>query len=349
MTTQSARAGQSVRISAAIEHWPFLRPFRITGHVFDGVDVLVATVEAGGLQGRAEAAGVYYRGETAVTLAAQVASLAAGVNTLSRQELLQAMPAGGARNAVDCALWDLEAKQARQPVWQLAKLPGTKPLLTTFTIGADDPNRMAALACGMAGAKALKLKLLGDGGDAERVRAVHRARPDAWLGVDANQGFTPASYHDLLPALVAARVQLVEQPFPTDRDADLDGLGSPIPLAADESVQDHRDIERFVGRVDVINIKLDKCGGLTEALAMVATARACGLKLMVGNMLGTSLSTAPGFVLGQLCDLVDLDGPTFLAQDRTPSVVYANGLIDCADTVWGSAAPRHAVPQETLT
>ncbi len=196
---------------------------------------------------------------------------------------------------------------------------------------------MASLATSMKQARALKLKLLGDDGDAERVRAVRAARPDTWIGVDANQGFTPTSFHALLPALMDANVQLVEQPFPIARDADLDGLGSPIPLAADESVQDHRDIERFVGRVNVINIKLDKCGGLTEALAMVSLARSLGFELMVGTMTATSLSTAAGFVLGQVCDLVDLDAPTFLARDHVPPVAYVDGHLHCPDAIWGSA------------
>jgi L-Ala-D/L-Glu epimerase len=328
----------SMKISNVIEHWPFLRPFRITGHTFDGIDLLVTTVESGGLRGCAEAAGVYYRGETANSMAAEVEQFAAKERIGSREELQLAMAPGGARNALDCAWWDLEAKQARQPVWQMAGLTGVRPLLTTFTLGADDPGTMATLAASLTPARALKLKLLGDGGDAERVRAVRAARPDTWMGVDANQGFTPASFHALLPALVDARVQLIEQPFPVARDADLDGLGSPIALAADESVQDQYDIERFVGRVDVINIKLDKCGGLTEALAMVSLARRLGFRLMVGNMVGTSLSTATGFVLGQFCDLVDLDGPIFLARDRASPVVYRDGHIHCPDEAWGSAS-----------
>jgi L-alanine-DL-glutamate epimerase-like enolase superfamily enzyme len=326
-----------MKISNSIERWPFLRPFHIAGHTFDGVDVLVATVTAGGLCGHGEAAGVYYRGETTDSMAAEIDRLAQDVGIESREELRRVMAPGGARNALDCALWDLEAKQARQPVWQLAGLNSVRPLLTTLTIGGDTPGRMAGCATLMKQARALKLKLLGDGGDAERVRAVRAVRPDVWLGVDANQGFTPASFHALLPTLVEAKVQLVEQPFPIERDADLDGLGSPIALAVDESVLDQRDIERFVGRADVINIKLDKCGGLTEALEMVSLAHSLGFKAMVGTMPVTSLSTAVGFVLGQLCDFVDLDGPIFLARDREPSVAYVDGHLHCPDAVWGSA------------
>ena len=328
----------TMKISTAIEHWPFTSPFRITGHVFDGIDVLLATVEHDGLSGRAEAAGVYYRSETAAILDEQIRRFAGNGPVVSRQELARALGAGGARNALDCALWDLEAKQARQPVWKLAGLNAIRPLLTTLTLGADDPGRMAEMATRLVHARALKLKLLGDGGDGERVRAVRAERPDVWIGVDANQGFTPDTYHALLPALVAARVELVEQPFRVERDCDLDHLGSPIPIAADESVQDREYLERLVGRVDAINIKLDKCGGLTEALALAYAARRAGMKVMVGNMGGTSLSVAPSYVLGQLCDLVDLDGPILLARDRSPAVTYTDGFVACPDEVWGAAS-----------
>ena len=324
-------------LSATLEHWPFQRPFRITGHVFDGIDVVVATARAGGLCGRGEAAGVYYHGETAADMKARIDALDAGELDLDRERLLAMMPAGGARNAVDCALWELESRRVAQPVWKLAGVQAMRPLLTTWTLGAEDAGAMAGRATQYVQARMLKLKLLGDGADAERVTAVRAARPDAWIGVDANQGFTRDSFHDLVPTLVDARVRLVEQPFPTDKDHWLDGLASPIPLAADESVQERADIERLVGRVDMINIKLDKSGGLTEALAMVALARRLGLKVMVGNMIGTSLSAAPGFVLGQLCDLADLDGPLLLSRDRTPPVAYADGSICCPDEVWGHA------------
>lgn len=334
---QSAR--RRIAISAEIEHWPFTRPFHITGHVFDGVDVLVVTAESDGLRGRGEAAGVYYHGETVPEMACQIERMAGDLATASRTDLLELLPAGGARNALDCALWDLEAKQLGQPVWKLAGLAAPSPLLTTFTIGAGDPGPMAELARSYANARSLKLKLTGDGADAERVQAVRAARPDAWIGIDANQGFTPDSFHALLPTLLAARVALVEQPFPLDRNQDLDGLNSPIPIAADESVQDRHDIAAVAGRVQIINIKLDKSGGLTEALAMAAEARRLGLKLMVGNMLGTSLSTAPGFVFGQLCDFADLDGPIFLARDRVAAVHYADGKVFCPDDIWGSPAP----------
>jgi L-alanine-DL-glutamate epimerase-like enolase superfamily enzyme len=189
------------------------------------------------------------------------------------------------------------------------------------------------------GAKAIKLKLLGDGLDADRVAAVRAARGDVWLAVDANQGFTPQTLEALTPALVEADVKLVEQPFPIGDEALLDGYAGPIEIAADESVQSLADVEGLVGRFQVVNIKLDKCGGLTEGLAMARAARRLGLKVMVGNMTGTSLAMGPAFVLGQLCDIVDLDGPMFLSRDRTPGVRYEAGYIHCDEAVWGGAAP----------
>jgi L-alanine-DL-glutamate epimerase-like enolase superfamily enzyme len=324
-----------VSISQSVEHWPFKHPFRITGHTFDGIDVLVVTVERGGLIGRGEAAGVYYRGETAELIATQVEAFAANTSLTHRDELLTSMPPGGARNALDCALWDLEAKEAKRSVSELAGLGPPRPLLTTLTLSAEAPEAMAQAACALADARALKLKLLGDAADVERVNAVRAARPDVWIGVDANQGFTPRSYHDLIGTLVAADVQLIEQPFAVGLEHQLIGLDSPIPIAADESVQDHHDLERVGEGVQVVNIKLDKCGGLTEALRMAANARQLGLRVMVGNMVGTSLSIAPAFVLGQLCDLVDLDGPVFLARDRDPTVSYTAGLVSCPPELWG--------------
>jgi L-alanine-DL-glutamate epimerase-like enolase superfamily enzyme len=250
--------------------------------------------------------------------------------------LQQLLPPGGARNAVDCALWELDAHRLGAPVWQLAGLPAPKPLVTTFTLGADDPQVMAAGARKYAQARALKLKLAGDlPADIERVRAVRAARPEVWMGVDANQGYTIDALDALLAALLPAKISLLEQPLKRGREADLDGFKSMIPIAADESALSMSDIPGLVGRFEVVNIKLDKCGGLTEGLAMAHEARRLGLGVMVGNMVGTSLAMAPAFVLGQLCDVVDLDGPIFLAKDRTPSMTYTNGSAWSGEQVWG--------------
>jgi L-alanine-DL-glutamate epimerase-like enolase superfamily enzyme len=268
---------------------------------------------------------------------AQVESVRAGIEAgISRESAQTLLPAGGARNALDCALWDLEAKLAGRGGWQIAGLEKPHPLLTTMTCSAEDPEKMAATAAGYRNAKAIKLKLTGEPSDADRVRAVREARADVWLGVDANQGFTRASLEQLMPVLIETRVQLIEQPFPIGQDSLLDGFQSPIPVAADESVQTLADVRGLVGRFKVMNIKLDKCGGLTEGLAMARLARELALETMVGNMMGTSLAMAPAYLLGQLCSVVDLDGPIFLKTDRDQRVKYADGLISCPEAIWGN-------------
>jgi L-Ala-D/L-Glu epimerase len=328
-----------LKLSAQIEKRPLTHAFHITGYTFTESEVLVVSLQDGELTARGEGLGVYYRHDTPASMLQQIEALRGAIESgTTREQLLQLLPAGGARNAVDCALWDLEAKRSGQPVWQLAGMPAPQSLLTTFTLSADAPEVMAKEASELTHARALKLKLTNDRHNAERVRAVRAARPGAWLMVDANQGFTRESLLTALPAFVEAGVAVVEQPFPIGCEDWLDGLNAPIPIAADESVQDHRDLQNLVGRVQVINIKLDKCGGLTEALAMAQQARDLGFKLMVGNMGGTSLSMAPAFVLGSLCSVVDLDGPVYMLGDRTPSVSYQDGRVWCPDTVWGGPA-----------
>jgi L-Ala-D/L-Glu epimerase len=241
-----------------------------------------------------------------------------------------------ARATRSIALWELDARRSSTPVWQLAELSPPKALITTFTLGADDPTAMAIGARKYAQARALKLKLTGDLNlDSARVRAVREARPGVWMGVDANQGYSIEALDSLIEMLIDADISLLEQPLKRGREADLDGFKSPIPVAADESVLSLKDVPGLVGRFDVVNIKLDKCGGLTEGLAMAREARRLGLRVMVGNMVGTSLAMAPAFVLGQLCDVVDLDGPIFLAKDRTPGMTYANGNAWSGEDVWG--------------
>jgi L-alanine-DL-glutamate epimerase-like enolase superfamily enzyme len=218
-----------------------------------------------------------------------------------------------------------------------------RPLVTTFTLGADDPQIMADDARKYAHARSLKLKLTGDLAiDIARVRAVRDARPEVWIGVDANQGYTLDGLDNLMGELVRAEVALLEQPLARGREADLQGFISPIPIAADESALSLGDLPGLIGRFQMVNIKLDKCGGLTEGLAMARRAREIGLGVMVGNMVGTSLAMAPGFILGQLCDIVDLDGPIFLSRDRTPGAVYAQGKIQCGEEVWGSGRTQRA-------
>jgi L-Ala-D/L-Glu epimerase len=331
-------SGGRVRVDITVEQWPFLYPFRITGFEWTHCDVLVVQLERDGAVGRGECAGVYYLGDTLERCRANIELIAEQIRDgAGREQLLQLLPAGGARNALDCALWDLEAKRQGRPVWELAGLSAPRPIVTTCTIGAAEPAVMAERAQRFDRATALKLKLTGDGVDGERVRAVREARPDVWLAVDGNQGFDPDSLDRLMPVLVGAGVQLLEQPFAIDCNADLEGLASPIPIAADESAQDLEDLAELAGLVDVINIKLDKCGGLTRGLAMEREARRLGMKTMVGCMGGTSLAMAPAFFLAQRCEIADLDGPLLLARDRTPSATYESGTIFSGENVWGGA------------
>ena len=329
-----------MRLTISRELIPLSAPFTITGYTFTEMTVVVARVEDRGATGEGEAAGVYYLEDDADRMCAALEEVRRDVEAgTDRASLRRLLPPGGARNAVDCALWDLEAKRLGQPVWRIAGLERPRALLTTFTIPANDPAAMAAKGIEYAQAKSLKLKLTGEMPlDAERVRAVRRARPDAWIGVDANQGFTPDSLTALMPDLVACKVKLVEQPFARGREADLDGFRCPVPVAADESVQGLADVEPLVGRFDIVNIKLDKCGGLTEGLAMAAEARRLGLGVMVGNMVGTSLAMAPAWILGQLCDISDLDGTLFISRDREVVMSFENGKVSYPDRGWGAPA-----------
>ena len=332
----------ALRMEVAAQKLRLAEPFRIAGHVFETVEVVTVALEDGEHRGMGEGGGVYYLGDDSAHMLAELqrgrAAIEAGV---SREELRAVLPPGGARNAADAALWDLEAKRTGRPVWSLAGVSEPVPIVTTFTVSADDPAAMGARATSYAGVRSIKMKLTGDLAlDVDRVRAVRAARPDVWLGVDGNQGFAHGDLPTLIDALVEARVSLLEQPLPRGREAELEGLGSPVPIAGDESLLCLSDVADAPGRFDVVNIKLDKCGGLTEGLLMVAEARRLGLGVMVGTMVGTSLATAPGFVLGQICDLVDLDGPTFLAQDRVPGVTYRDGTLFAGPNVWG--APQAA-------
>lgn len=326
---------QSLRLAA---------PFRISGYVFESSDVVVVTLQDGPHRGRGEASGVYYVGDDVRSMVAQIGGVRSEIEAGTDRAALQSLlPPGGARNALDCAMWELEAARAGQPVWKLAGLPAPKALRTTFTLGADEPSIMAEGARRYAHARSIKVKLTGDPDlDIERVRAIREARPEVWLGVDGNQGFT----RDQLPALTSAlqecKVSLLEQPLARGSETELDGFKSPIPIAADESILSLAELDRAPGRFDVVNIKLDKCGGLTEGLMIADQARRLGLGVMVGNMVGTSLAMAPAFLLGQLCDLVDLDGPTFLVRDRNPGVEYHDGDIWAGPEVWGSTAPAIA-------
>ena len=331
-----------VKMQVTVERLMMKRPFIITGYVFDAMPAIIVTLTDGEHVGRGEAQGVYYLRDDTDNMVRLVESVRGEIEAgLSRAALQTRLPPGGARNALDCALWELEGARTGQPVWRLAGFDSVRPLVTTMTAGADAPEVMADTAGGFTGARAIKLKLTGEPAlDVARVAAVRAACPDAWLGVDANQGYSLASLQEVLPDFADLDVKLVEQPLPRGQEQALDGFRSPIPLAADESLQSLDDLAALAGRFQVANLKLDKCGGLTEAMAMAKRARDMGLGVMVGNMAGSSWAMAPGYIVGQLCEIVDLDGPIWLADDRTPAVEYRDGEIVCDDRVWGCGAAR---------
>ena len=318
-------------LSATVERWPVAGAFIISRGAKTFVDVVVCTVGDGDHFGRGEGTAIYYEGETAEGCAAAIGAYA---GPLDRQALLQAMPRGAARNALDCALWDLEAKRAGQPVWRLAGLAAPAPLPTAFTISLNDPARMEADARAAAarGFGLLKCKLTG-AGDRDRIAAVRAGAPQARLVVDANE-----AWHDLdiaaeAAALAALGVELVEQPIRHGEEQRLAGVAAPLPLCADESCHTRADLDRL-GDFDAINIKLDKAGGLTEALALAREGRARGFRIMVGCMLGTSLGIAPAALVAQGADWIDLDGALLLAEDRPGALPSRDGLLR-PGTLWG--------------
>lgn len=324
-------------ISARIETWPVAGRFTIARGAKTHVDVVVVEIEDGDRRGRGEGTAIYYHGETAQTVAGQALSMAGAIaDGAGRTDLLRRMPRGAARNAVDCALWDLEAKIAGRPAAALAGFDAVHPLQSAFTISLAGPDRMESDARAASVIyPLLKLKLAGEG-DLGRVAAVRRGAPHARLIVDANESWTGRDVVAEAAALLPFGVELIEQPVRAGADALLDGIVSPIPLCADESCQDRSDLERCAGRYAAINIKLDKAGGLTEALALAEAARALGLEIMVGCMLSTSLGIAPAMLVGQDARWIDIDGPLLLARDRENPVMFDRGIAaPPSPALWG--------------
>lgn len=316
----------------------FAEPFRIAHYIFEAMPSIVVKIVDGSFCGRGEAAGVYYLGDDQLRMFDAVEHVRADIESgATRQELQQILPPCGARNAIDCALWELESLTTGTPVWELAGVPRPEPLVTTFTIPADDPAIVQSKVDRLSFAQAIKLKLDGEWeADRDRVRVVRHARPDVWIGVDANQGYQKETLEHLSDTARTFRVSLIEQPLPRGSEKDLAGWRPGIPIAADESILDLSELQERADLFDVINIKLDKCGGLTEALAMARAGRAAGKQLMVGNMGGSTLAMAPGYVIAQLCDFIDLDGPYGLADDQLAQEIYADGKIAVPDAVWGA-------------
>jgi L-alanine-DL-glutamate epimerase-like enolase superfamily enzyme len=308
--------------------------FKVAGHftISRGdkteVEVIVCEVFDGTHTGRAEATPIYYEGEDAELCIDAINMRAKSSVPLTRESLLDTMMEGAARNALDCALWDLEAKQAGVPLWQLAKLPEPKPLVTAITISLAPAGDMAKAAAKAEadGFELLKLKLDGED-DMERVAAVRKAAPNARLIIDLNEAWDERDIAEEAAALVPYGVELIEQPVAAGNEEDLIGINCPIPLCADESCLTHEDIDRCEGRFQVINIKLDKAGGLTEAMLLAEKARMRGFEIMVGCMLGSSLGIAPAFALAQKAKWVDLDAPLLLAKDRADGFKAVNGKI----------------------
>lgn len=327
-----------IRATFRLESWPLRQPFSISRETITDLRVVYCELHRGSCVGRSEAAGVDYAGETPEGIRdTLLQALAARTLPWDRQQLSGRLSAGGARNAIDCALWDLEAKEQRRRVWEIAGTGPPRALRSTFTIGLADPGKMAEdVALAPPGA-VLKLKLgARDGRDVDRVGAVRAVAPEAELVVDVNGAWSLQQLNDAAGPLHRLGVSLIEQPLPAARDGALDGYTGQLPLCADESFSDRASFASLHARYRCINIKLDKCGGLTEALHCAATARARGLELFAGNMLGTSLAMAPAFILAQQCRWVDLDGPLLLAHDREPGIAFDGAMMQpFGAEVWG--------------
>ena len=324
------------RLAVRLETWPLASAFRISRGAKTEAHVVVAEVADGACAGRGEAVPYPRYDETPEGTRAEIESVRDAVEGgLGREGLLEALPPGAARNALDCALWDLEAKQAGRPAWALAGLAAPKPCVTAVTLSLDTPENMGAAAARHAHLPLLKLKVTGEG-DAERIRAVRENAPGARLIVDANEGWSASMLDELLPALAALGVEMVEQPLPAADDAALAGRRLSLAVCADESCHTRADLPRLEGRYPMVNIKLDKTGGLTEALALAREAQASGFRIMVGSMVGTSLAMAPAALLAGFAEYVDLDGPLLLARDRTPGLVYDGAIMAPPEpALWG--------------
>ncbi len=321
-------------IEAHEETWPLKEIFRISRGSRTEARVIVATVSDGRHAGRGESVPLRRYGQTSDSVLAQIESIE-HVDKLNRQTLQNLLPPGAARNALDCALWDLEARRSGKRVWELAQIPVVYDVETSFTISLDTPEKMGR-AANAHSSPILKLKLGGDAGDLARVETVRKAAPNARLLIDANESWLPDHYRKVAPSLEDLGVELIEQPFPANADEVLEKLDRPIPVCADESCHTTADLPRLENRYDVINVKLDKTGGLTEALLLCESARENGFKLLIGCMVCTSLAIAPARLLASNADYVDLDGALLLARDRNHGLRYAKGEIGLPSReLWG--------------
>ncbi|MFN6951859.1 MAG: N-acetyl-D-Glu racemase DgcA [Albidovulum sp.] len=321
-----------MKLTVSRDRFPLRDVFTISRGSKTEAAVLTVTVSGEGCSGRGECVPYARYGESLDSVAAQIACLPGDID---RESLPSLLPAGAARNAIDCALWDREAKRVDRPVWQIAGLSEPVPVTSCFTLSLDTPERMREAAARASGRPILKVKL-GTEADMARLEAVRSGAPAAQIVVDANEGWTAEIYAALAPHLKRLGVVLVEQPLPADADGMLAEIARPVPVCADESCHDRASLAGLQGKYDMINIKLDKAGGLTEALALRAAAREAGFGVMVGCMVSSSLSMAPAFLVAQGADFVDLDGPLILGEDRDPAVTYAGStLLPPPRALWG--------------
>jgi L-Ala-D/L-Glu epimerase len=334
--TELHRAKAGLSLAIRVERWPIAGAFTISRGSKQEAVVVVAEIADGPHSGRGECVPYARYGESVEGVVSAIESCAAEIaRGLPRDKLAFLLPPGAARNALDCDLWDLEAKRSARSAAELAGLAPLHPVPTAFTISLASPEVMAAQAREARAFSLLKLKLGGDG-DAERLAAVRQAVPEARLIADANEAWGPEQLVPLLAAAAAAGIELIEQPLPAGSDELLRSVARPLPLCADESVHDRTSLAQLVGRYDAVNVKLDKTGGLTEALLVAAEARARGLKIMAGSMVATSLSMAPALLVAQDADWVDLDGPLLLSRDREPGLTYASGeVFPPPPALWG--------------
>ena len=324
-----------LKIEAKEEIFPLNHPFRISRGSRTEAQVVSVTVSDGEHIGRGECVPIKRYEQSVASVLAQIESIQVH-GDLDRDKLSQMLPAGAARNALDCALWDLEAKRSGKRAWELANIPLADQVETSFTISLDTPAKMAAAAAAAHELPILKLKLYIDDSDLARVQAVREAAPNARLVIDANESWSPHHYRDMVSPLKELGVELIEQPFPADTDEVLEALDRPIPVCADESCHTTNDLQRLKNRYDAINIKLDKTGGLTEALQLCQRARENNFKVLIGYMVCTSLSIAPARLLVSNAEWVDLDGPLLLVRDRDHGLHYRNGRVGMpARELWG--------------
>ena len=324
-----------MNVSLIEKSWPIRGSFTISRGSKTQADTLIVQIEKAGVIARGECVPYARYGESIASVREQIESVISELEKgLTREQLQARLPSGAARNAVDCALWDLECKLAQQSVWDILSL-SPEPVVTAFTLSLDTPEKMEMAAQDNAHRPLLKLKL-GGAGDLARVEAVRRGAPNARIILDANEAWSVEDYQQLVPQLVKLDVAMIEQPFPAGEDAILETLVRPIPICADESCHDRASLPKLMNRYDMINIKTDKTGGLTEALALKDAALAAGFEVMVGCMLSSSLSMAPAFVAAQHVAVVDLDGPLLLSQDIEHGFTFEeNAMMPFTTKLWG--------------